>query len=456
MTNSIQTTRPMQELAAQITNTVRGGEGEYVQKSISPPMDVVKDLFGRPDPSFPRLANIVEAPALRPDGSLLCTPGYDPSTRLYYSCNESTTVAIPTRPTQEQAVGAAHFVDSELLSDFPFTDQTSRANMLATILAPLVRPMIEGSVPLAVINATAAGTGKTLLASLVATVATGRPGAMMAAPRAREEWVKTISAALEAGRGILIFDNCAGTIQAPELDLAITAQTYTGRRLGTSEMPEYRVRSTWIITGNNVMPAGDLPRRCYWIKLDAGMFRPELRKNFRHPDIIQWTTDNRGKLLSALLTMARGWIVAGRPTSDTPRLGSFEQWCEVAGGILAFSGVEGFLSTWADDREASDTETPQWLGFLSAVLDATHGNANSAAELESLIRSDEQLAAALPDEVADAYRDPRRSFTRTLGNAFKAIKGRRFDEHGLRVIEAGEIRRAIRWRVTRDDHNRGT
>jgi hypothetical protein len=155
--------------------------------------------------------------------------------------------------------------------------------------------------------------------------------------------------------------------------------------------------------------------------------------------------------------------VAGRPTPEgLVKLGSFEEWCEIVGGILAFSGIEGFLSTWADDREASDTETPQWAAFLSELLKVTTGNANSTAQMEALMRGEpehgvpgaRELVEALPDDLAGAFRDQHRSFTRVLGKAFSSVKGRRFSEAGLRIVTSGEQHKVARWRVT-DDQNEG-
>jgi len=54
----------------------------------------------------------------------------------------------------------------ELLIDFPFADEASRANALALLLLPYVRPLIVGPTPLHLITAPTQGTGKDLLAQL--------------------------------------------------------------------------------------------------------------------------------------------------------------------------------------------------------------------------------------------------------------------------------------------------
>ena len=58
-----------------------------VRTSISPPLDTAKDLLSRPpqELDFPGLEYISESPFRRPDGTVVCQPGYDPITRTFYA-----------------------------------------------------------------------------------------------------------------------------------------------------------------------------------------------------------------------------------------------------------------------------------------------------------------------------------------------------------------------------------
>jgi putative DNA primase/helicase len=53
----------------------------------APPLNVVKDILALapPELNFQPLDAVTEIPILRPDGSILDAPGYDPATRLYYA-----------------------------------------------------------------------------------------------------------------------------------------------------------------------------------------------------------------------------------------------------------------------------------------------------------------------------------------------------------------------------------
>jgi len=73
---------------------------EYKVVPTAVPLDVVRDVMSLPDFRLPALANITEIPALRANGSILSTPGYDPVSKLYYVPSRNLIVPkIPENPT---------------------------------------------------------------------------------------------------------------------------------------------------------------------------------------------------------------------------------------------------------------------------------------------------------------------------------------------------------------------
>lgn len=337
----------------------------------------------------------------------------------------------------------------ELLADFPFTDQSSHANAYGLLLTPIVRRAIAGNVPLALVDAPQAGTGKSLLAEVVALIHTGSDGSMQPAPARGDEseWRKMLGAVLSNGSALTIFDNVDHRLQSASLALAITASMWTDRILGESRTVTLPVRCTWIATGNNLQLGGDLTRRCYWIRLDAGSSQPWQRGGFRHPDLKQWVRDHRGELLAALLTIGRAWIVAGRPSSPAvPPLGSFESWATILGGILAHAGVSGFLQNLDRLYEESDPSQLQWEAFLLALSSAFRSENFTIKQLVESMPTTPELTQALPDELADEER--RGSLQRRLGRAFSERVGRRYGMAGLHLLKAGVNRNKVAlWRV---------
>ena len=426
-----------------------------------PPDAMVKDLLTLGQWPFPPLDSIIEFPVLRPDGTLIDTPGYDPVTRLYYAPVPTLQIPpIPDAPTVEDIVNALALID-EVIGEFPYQDEASHANAIGLLLTPIIRQSIGGHVPLALIDATRPGTGKSLLAETVALIATGRKSAMMAAPYDDDEWRKRIASTLSEGATIITIDNIKARLQAASLDLALTSHTVKERVLGESRNGVYAQRATWMATGNNITLGGDLPRRCYWIRMDAQTATPWTRGGFKH-DLEAWVPAHRGEIIAALLTMARTWYVAGCPPAPTPKtMGSFQAWVETVGGILAHCYVEHFLDN-AQALQEQDDDAQQWAAFLRAwkahykrdlILSsqlAKDIKAGSTADESASLEGVAGLYNTLPDELADIHKG---DFRRRLGKALAARVGTRFDESGLHLVRGERDKRngTVYWSVAQPE-----
>ena len=407
---------------ARVANFVRYTRTGAV-RHVPPPVMVVRDLaaLGRWD--LPILEGVVEAPTIRADGSVLDTPGYDAATRLLYIPAPGLRIpAIPKEPDREDVRRSLALLD-DAFGDFPYVDEASRANMIALLLTCVVRQSFKGHVPLALIDAPRAGTGKTLAVEAVTQITTGRTAALMSAPAGDEEFRKRLTSVLLDGPTVVTIDNVENKLSAPSLASVLTAFNWHDRMLGSTSMITLPQRATWIATGNNIKLGGDMPRRCYWIRLDSQLARPWQRptEGFRHPNLLGWVGENRGDLLAALMTIARAWFVAGKPAAEVPPLGSFEVWARTVGGILAFAGVRGFLQNLDALYEQNDEETGEWEAFLLAWSEVFGEETITVADLcdtllptpaggqqrlagTSRTISEEQAAAlreALPSELAE-------------------------------------------------------
>ena len=435
-------------------NFVRlGREGDTAP--VPPPLDVVRDGLTRPgDWRFPPLLGIIEAPALRPDGTILDTPGYDSATRLYYHPAPGLDVpAIPDRPTDSQLEDAKRMV-VEALADFPFDSKASWCNAIGTVLAPVVRPMVDGPVPMALFDKPQAGTGASLLAEVISTIATGRPAAMMTMPADDEGMRKAITSILVQGQLVCTIDNIEGDLWAPSLAALLTLMTWRDCILGASKIVELPHRSVWIATGNNIRLRGDLPRRCIWCRMDAQVAQPWLRdiQRFRHPDLRGWVLDYRGPILAAILTVAREWVRAGRPVpAGIPILGGYEDYCRVTNGVLAFMGAKDFMGNLADLYDEADRDTPQWEGFLEAWHDVLGEKGYTSAELIEHMNDNETLRGALPDVLGYLMeRKPGevKNYGVRLGQKLAVYNGRRYP-NDLVLQKSGTKKRAVCWMVVR-------
>src|SRR5262249_56506981 len=85
----------------------------------TPPLHYVRVLLATERRwRLPHVSGIITTPTLRPDGSLLVDPGYDPETELYLVPGFQI-LPILERPTKDQALAALKLL-IDLLSEFGF------------------------------------------------------------------------------------------------------------------------------------------------------------------------------------------------------------------------------------------------------------------------------------------------------------------------------------------------
>jgi hypothetical protein len=426
------------------------------QKDCAPPLDVVHDLLAilSSESDLPPLEGIVEAPVLRPDGTILRTPGYDEQTGLYYAPSKDLRIPdIPEEPTTDD-VDVAMDELRDVIHDFPFTDEASETNAHGSMITPIVRAAIRGPVPLALIDATTAGSGKTLLSEIISLIISGHEPALFAAPYEENDWRKQITAMLRKGYPVAVVDNLCYTLNSAELCRAISATTYGDRILGTSETVDLPVRCTWIATGNNIQLGGDMPRRTYWVRMDPKCSKAHQRTGFKYERLKEYVLKHRGELLARLLTISRAWFSAGQPKSPVNPLGSFEEWSRIVGGILHYARAEKFLANSDQLYDQTDIEGAQWEVFLQTIHSTFEGKPFTTSELWDVLwplDGNKSLRECLPDSLAP-YLDKRGQLKQRLGMAFRGRIGRRYGASPIRIERHGEEShvKVACWRVEKD------
>lgn len=400
-------------------------------------------------PGLPPLANLVGAPVLRPDGTVLQDPGYDTATAIYYAPH-SELPRVPDVPAAEDIDRALEFVLDHVLGDFPWVTDSDRANYVALLISPILRPYIGGLMPLGAISAADRGSGKTLLADVIGSLygATVRPWV-----GDDDELRKAITAALMGSSAIITLDNVddKDSVDAPSLAKLLTSPAWDDRVLGRSEQARLTNDRLWLVTGNNIRFGGDIAQRSVLVQLDPKCPRPDLRTGFRIPDLDEWLEDhdNRARLLHSLLLLCRAWIVGGAPRGDYA-MRSFRRWARALGGFLSFHGINGFLDN-ASQLEQQDEEAAAWSGFLATWHDLYGGTPRTATDL---LQSAQQAAGGYgaPDPWAGTF-ITRANGTlptpRGLGMMLTSRRGRYFGDLVLRG-EQDKHKKTWHYHVERD------
>jgi hypothetical protein len=300
--------------------------------------------------------------------------------------------------------------------------------------------MINGFEPVFVIEAPSPGTGKTLLAEVLAYPSRGTLLEAMSEGRNDEEMRKRITAKLIKSPTHVFIDNVRHQIAYSSLASAITAGMWEDRILGASRTVRVPVTSTWVITGNNPSLSSEMARRCVRIRLDTGREQPWLRdpSEFKHQNLIHWTKKNRGQLIWAALVLVQNWLSKRRPIPPgNPTLGMFEGWCNTMGGILEVNSIPGFLLNLNDVYTASDVEIAVWRSFTEAWWQAFKAGEVGAAELHGLV-----IKGEIPIDLGSGND---RSQKISLGIQIKNMRGRQFGHY--RIIPAKQRNHAQNWKL---------
>lgn len=418
---------------------------ENGQRTRVPPA-VARHMWVEPDKTLPVIKGTRPFPLLHEDGTLHQARGYDPVTNLYFEPTPGLTIPeIPVRPTPEEVAAAVGLID-ELFCDFPFVGERGtspdRAHAFAFMITPLIRHLIDGPVPLFHVDAPSAETGKTLLARSALLAACGDDLPMTMEMSNKGDYRKLLTTLLPMNPLAIVLDNVNTTIQSPALLATLTAKTVQDRPIGTSKLVEMEVGAVFAMTGNNLIVDAELKRRTVRIRLNAEAITPLRRRtrNFRHPNLIEWGMENRGRLIAAAMVIAKNWIVSGKPLPEgLIRLGSFERFCETVGGMLHAAGITGFLGNVTEVTENPDEMLGQVYRFLRAWESAHQSREVTASDLLPLLVGRRAVADLGIGNGSDHQRLTR------FGLKLRQLAGRAFD--GYQVVRVGVSHHTVVYRL---------
>ena len=116
---------------------------------------------------------------------------------------------------------------------------------------------------------------------------------------------------------IIALDNVSALLLGDFLCQATERPLLQVRPLGTSNLVRIANTFTIFANGNNLTVGADVVRRTIQCALDANMEMPEAREFAADP--VATVLADRGRYIAACLTIARAYIVAGRPGRLPPR-----------------------------------------------------------------------------------------------------------------------------------------
>lgn len=399
----------------------------------------------------PALTGIIESPTLRPDGSILDKPGYDPKTGLIFDPGATSFEPIPENPTLEDARSAVQVL-REVIKDFPFVAEHDEAVVLAAIPTALVRKSLR-SAPLFGFSAPVMASGKSLLADSVALIATGRRAPAWTYTGDPDEERKHITSALLAGDPVACIDNVSAPLDSDRMCSVLTQETIRDRLLGSMKEVTLSTACLWMATGNNLEIRGDLSTRALVCKLDAKQESPEEREF--QVNLLEWIPANRASLVTAALTILRAYHVAGRPKQPIKQFGRFETWSEWVRSAMVWAGVVDPCKARIQVA-AADPARQQLTALLTAWYDAFKDQSVTTAEV---IKAARVTVTAGEETYATQGGEALRQALLTVAGHGDTINprifGRYLAKHHGRIMnghtleEAGTFGNAQKWQVQR-------
>lgn len=416
-------------------------DGEIKVKA-HPPDWCSKTVHARANYSGIRpIEGVVETPILRPNGTILSTPGYDLTTGLLYE-PVGEVPRVLENPTHRQAIDACAVL-LDIVRDFPFAKLEHQATWLASLLTPLARFAVDGPAPLFLIDANVPGSGKTLLASVTGIIVSGRDMPRMSNPKDDDETRKRITALVIAGDPLILIDNINQAIGSAALDAALTGTFWKDRLLGKNQIVDLPIAATWYATGNNVVVKGDPSRRIAHIRFDSRLENPEQRAGFKYADLKAHVQSNRKRLLEAALTILRAFCRAGRPQEKLKPWGSFERWSDLVRQVIVWCGLPDPGESRQELQEHSDSERSALAALIDAwpQIDPEGRGLTTSAIIKKLEKSPAEYEAVL-DAVLELCG---KLDSRSLGRRLSQFRGRIL---GCKTIDkVREQKGAIVWKV---------
>lgn len=429
---------------------------------------VVQGVFHRGEWGARSIVGLSTTPFLRPDGSIVQVPGYDERSQVVFLPG-NTFPEVPDSPTREQAIEALSTVLYPL-QDFPWKrvkhEDRERSPALSAYIAMLLtlvlRPAIDGAIPGWLIIANTRGTGKSRLVHFASMLVFGEFADPKVFSRDDEEVRKKITAMLKGGARLAVFDNIKRPIGGESIEMALTSPVWSDRELGTMNDLRLPNLALFVFNGNNLKTAEDASRRFIPVDLETSSVAPEERTDFKVPDLFAWARENRGRVISALLTMARAWWVAGQPRTSSQSLGSFEGWASIVPHILTWLGQSSPLLARSTSDATEDTDrlsvirlADWWESFCEFVNAKDNGVTVSALTrflypVDRHAMLDARKIAFREELEAMVEETTKAGVARALAYKLRSARRRRLDETGRCFDTGTRLHGDLRWLIRRD------
>ena len=290
------------------------------------------------------IEGVLPGPTINEKGDLINGGGYCLiNGKGWYAAGSVLGLEIPDVPTLADCQAAEEVIRC-VVQYFPWKVPLDYHKWLTGLLAAVTRPLVDAT-PMMLITAHSAGSGKSTLCRIITFILRGCEPDNLDWPgdvRNRDEELrKLFSGLIQGGETLALMDNLPDgeTMTSPALCNLLTARVYKARRLGVNDgTTSGGVNRLFVwATGNNVMPGADLADRSLVVRLESRVANQRSVPFSTYGaigDVIPYVEAHRAKLLSAVLTVVKGYIKLGSPPQAGGSWGSYSDFLRLPVGIV--------------------------------------------------------------------------------------------------------------------------
>ena len=344
---------------------------EFVNKSIGPPDAVVDAVLQCPDrwreAGIRDVTGVSRLPGCDSKGAII-VEGYNQQYRRLIDFDGKAYPKIGS--TKADALAAYNRV-ADLMVDFPFTTDLDRRVAVSLLITAVHRSFMRVC-PAYLIDSPSPEIGKSLVVDLASALLNGRRAQTINPTEDQNEMRKSIFSMLMAGSQHVAIDNIDITFGGAPFDILITQEAYPDRKLGVSEMRAPSTVALVTLTGRNVQFKGDGALRTIRAQMSTTNERPgTVTTPRKYPHIFDYVVEHREQLVSDCVTIARAYLLAGRPNPTGLR--EFDDWCMRVRDPMVWLGQGDIADSIENVRKDSDEIGAMMAELLNAWF-AIHGD----------------------------------------------------------------------------------
>ena len=378
---------------------------------------------------------IVDHPIIAPNLVMMTTQGYDPDMQLIAEYDHQRFDVLDKQLLDTEVMLHLDRISAPF-SGFAFESDADYTVAIAAVFSAVVRQVLP-TCPVFGFDAPMQGSGKTLLAETIAMIASGQPPSALAPGRGGfdEEFRKRLFALLLKGEKACLFDNIVGEFDSPSFAAAITSEYFEDRVLQHSKTVKIRVKTIFLMTGNNLQFSGDMVRRVLRCRLTPK--HTDLAKRRFEFNPVEMAEKQRHLIISSVLTLINHWKHCGQP-KESGTMTSFSEWDTLVRQPIAFLGKH-YVGTRLLDvldvstRQQGDASDKEMLLALLVALEKQFGvnNKFKAHKLLEYMNGNSSNCSLVDAVLAFQSKEQLQSSSH-VGKLFKQFVDRNVDNMVLR------------------------